>query len=408
MIFKLAWRNLWRQKRRTLLTASALALALFLSLLTRSIQEGTYAHNIDNAARFSTGLIQLQNPKFHNSRSIDDLLPGDAAFIEPTKTIENINHQLPRIESFALAAGDNNSKATLVMAGIPEKEQAYSGMEKYLSAGEFIHNDDKQVLVGEGLAQYLGLKVGDSLVLYSQGYHGQTAAGLYPIKGLLHFPTPGLDDQLIYLPLPLAQTFYSTGNQVTHWVLHIDELSLLEHSVKTLQQRYTEVAVKDWQTLSPEMAQQITLDKVGGQFMMYLLYGIVGFGLFATLMMMALERQREFGVMLATGMLRRKIQLLLTIESSFIALLGCVIGLALALPTIGLLSLYPIRLTGETANMLLEMGWEPIIPVMLTPVMLIKQIAIILILLVICLSYPLWRVQKLVLIDALKGGHHAH
>lgn len=76
MLFTLAWRNLWRQKRRTLLTASALALALFLSLVMRSLQEGTYSNSIENSARFSTGLIQLQHPNFGESNSIDDLIPA--------------------------------------------------------------------------------------------------------------------------------------------------------------------------------------------------------------------------------------------------------------------------------------------------------------------------------------------
>ena len=81
MLVKLAWRNLWRQKRRTLLTSLSLALALFLSLFMRSMQEGSYQYNIDNSARFSTGLIQLQHPEFDQSQSIEDLLPQTEHFI---------------------------------------------------------------------------------------------------------------------------------------------------------------------------------------------------------------------------------------------------------------------------------------------------------------------------------------
>ncbi len=407
MLFKLAWRNLWRQKRRSLLTASALALALFLSLLTRCIQEGTYSHNIDNAARFATGLIQLQHPQFHHTGSIDDLVESNDNFIAKAKQLQAITHLLPRIESFALAAGESSSKAAMVMAGIPGKEQDYSGITKYLVEGEFIQSQDKQVLIGQGLADYLKLNLGDDLVLYGQGYRGQTAAGLYPIKGILSFPTPGLDDKFVYLPLTLAQSFFSTGDKVTHHVIHLSSLDALNRTRDELTELYPQLAVRDWPQLAPEMAQQIWLDKAGGQFMMLLLYAIVGFALFATLMMTMLERQREFGVMLATGMSRARIQILLTIESIFIAMLGVIIGLSITIPCLALLHLYPIRLTGDAAQMLLSMGWDPIIPVKVSAELIGHQILIMLSLLTLCLSYPIWRIQKLSLVDALKGGQHA-
>ncbi|MBE7215107.1 ABC transporter permease [Shewanella benthica] len=418
MLLKLAWRNLWRQKRRTILTACALALALILSLVMRSTQEGSYANNIENSARFSTGLIQLQHADFAESQSIDDLLPENDAFIDIAKQISDVERALPRIESFSLAAAGEKSKGVMVLGVMPELEDDYSGIASKLVDGEFLTRDDKQVLIGQGLAEYFELDVGDEIVLYGQGYRGQTAAGLYTIKGVLHFPISQLDNQLIYMPLPLAQILFSTDNQVTSWVLHTRDLPHLEQTVNQLKQVYSEqgeaagftgqVNLRDWQDLSPEMAQQIAMDKAGGIFMMYLLYGVVGFGLFATILMMTLERQREFGVMLATGLLRPKLLALVILESSFISLLGIVIGLVIATPVLIWFNLYPIQLTGETAQLMLDMGWEPIIPMMLAPRLFIDQVLTVLVLMLICLIYPLWRVYRLDLVTALKGGEHAH
>ena len=290
MLVKLAWRNLWRQKRRTILTASALALALALSLFMRCLQEGSYANNIENAARFYTGLMQIQHPEFTKSQSIDDLLPLNDGFIALAKSHPNINRTLPRVESFALAAAGDKSKGVMVMGVLPEQENNYSGIAGKLSEGEFLAADDQQVLIGEGLARFLELQVGDEIILYGQGYRGQTAAGLYTIKGILDFPMPQLDNQLVYMPLALAQTLYSTGPQVTAWVLHTHELSELPQTLAELTEDYNgQARVRDWQDLSPEMAQQIVMDKVGGIVMMYLLYGVVGFGLFATILMMTLD-----------------------------------------------------------------------------------------------------------------------
>ncbi|MGF1737059.1 ABC transporter permease [Photobacterium satsumensis] len=409
MLVKLAWRNIWRQKRRTILTAAALALTLALSLFMRSLQEGTYANNIENAARFYTGLIQLQHPEFAESHSIDDLLPMDEAFLKPAMSNPNITRILPRIESFALAASEDKSKGVMILGVDTVAEDSYSAISNRLAQGEFLAPDDQQVLIGEGVARYFGVGVGDELILYGQGYRGQTAAGLYRIKGILDFPVAQLDNQLVYMPISLAQTLYSTGNQVTAWVMDVKPLAQLPAVLSQLNEHYKgEVNVRDWQDLAPEMAQQILMDKAGGIFIMYLLYGVVGFGLFATLLMMTLERQREFGVMLATGMLKRKIMALIGLESMMIGILGIVAGMVITTPVLVWFYFNPIELTGETAELVLDMGWDPILPMALDPLLMIDQVFIVSALLIICLIYPMWRVRRLDVVNALKGGSHAN
>ncbi|EGR3412713.1 TPA: ABC transporter permease [Vibrio parahaemolyticus] len=407
MLIKLAWRNLWRQKRRTLLTAAALALVLFLSLLTRAFQEGSYSSNIKNAAKFYTGLIQLQNPEFGDSSSIDDVLPQTDAFISASKANSNIDVILPRVESFALAAKGERSKGVMVLGVDPESENAYSHISDKLVQGEFIASGQNAVLVGGGLAQYLRLKIGDELVLYGAGYRGQTAAELYRVAGILHFPLQQLDSQLVYMPLDTAQTLYSLDKQVTAWVLNTSNLRVLPSVIEQLKRDYgNSVAVKGWQELSPELSQQIALDKAGGIFLIYILYGIVGFGLFATILMTTLERQREFAVMLATGMLRSKLIGLISIESLFIAIIGIVLGLIVSAPVLGYFYFNPIEITGEAAQVMLESGFEPIVPVSLDPHLLLNQIIVVLIILSLCLVYPMIRLLRLPIASGLKGGAH--
>ncbi|MDF2152773.1 FtsX-like permease family protein [Vibrio sp. CAU 1672] len=408
MLIKLAWRNLWRQKRRTLLTASALALVLFLSLLTRCFQEGSYTANIKNAAKFYTGLIQLQHHDFAESSSIDDVLPQSDAFIAAARRNDNIDVLLPRVESVALAAKDERSKGVMVLGVLPEQEDKYSHISDKLIQGRFIASGEQSVLVGEGLAQYLNLEVGDELVLYGAGYRGQTAAGLFAVAGILHFPLQQLDSQLVYMPIDSAQALYSLEQQVTAWVINTRSLRELPRTKTELQKAYgQEVAVKDWQDLSPEMAQQIALDRAGGVFLIYILYGIVGFGLFATILMMTLERQREFAVMLATGMLRSKLLLLIGIESFFIAILGIVIGIIVSSPVLAYFYFHPIEITGEAAQMMLESGFEPIVPVSLDPYLLLNQIIVVWVILALCLIYPMLRLLRLPIAASLKGGAHA-
>ncbi|BDY04759.1 FtsX-like permease family protein [Ferrimonas sp. YFM] len=405
MLLSLAWRNLWRQKRRTLLTASALALALLLSLLTRSLQEGTYDSNIDNAARLSTGLIQIQHPEFRQSHSIDHLIPGSAPFIAPALSLTQVSMALPRLEACALAAGEHSSKGIVVMGVPPEQENHYSGLAARVIEGDYLKPG--QILVGEGLARHLGLSVGDEMALYGQGYRGQTAAGLYAVGGIVRFAMPGFDSALAYLPIESAQHLFGTDGQISSWLIQPTGLEALSPVTTTLGELYPEQRVLDWETLAPEMSQQIQMDRAGGQFMIFLLYGVVGFGLFATLMMMTLERRREFAVMMATGMTRLKLVKLVMTESLFIGALGIVMGLAVALPLIAWFTRHPIRLSGDAARMMLELGWEPVMPMVLSVQLVADQIAIVMALLLICLVYPIIRIVRLKLVNALKGGDDA-
>ncbi|NIY85195.1 ABC transporter permease [Vibrio hepatarius] len=408
MLIRLAWRNLWRQKRRTLLTSSALALALFLSLMTRSFQEGSYSANIENSARFYTGLIQLQHPDFYTSNSIDDLLPESADFIQSALNLPNVKTALPRLESVALAAFAERSKGVLVLGVNPQAEDEYSRISAKLISGRFITAGEQGVLLGESLARYLQVALGDELVLYGQGYHGQTAAGLYQIVGILHFPLQQLDSQLVYMPIQTAQSLYSAQGKVSNWVLDIKQLKQLDSTLATLKDQYqTKASVKSWQDLSPEMAQQIMMDKAGGIFLVYVLYGVVGFGLFATILMMTLERQREFAVMLATGMLRRKLAALIMVESSFIACLGITLGLIISAPVLAYFYFNPICLTGDAAQLMLDSGFEPIMPVAVDVGLMVSQIATVLLLMLLCLIYPVLRVSRLDVASSLKGGAHA-
>jgi ABC-type antimicrobial peptide transport system permease subunit len=124
--------------------------------------------------------------------------------------------------------------------------------------------------------------------------------------------------------------------------------------------------------------------------------------------MMTLERQREFAVMLATGLVRSKLALLLFIESTFISLLGLVLGLLVSAPFLAYFYFNPLEITGEAGQLMIDSGFEPIVPVSVEPALFINQIVIVLGLMVLCLVYPMLRVARLNVATALKGGAHAH
>jgi len=346
-----------------------------------------YSHNLNNVTRFYSGYLQLQHPQFSDNQSIDKLLPADSTFSQKVHSISGLSHVIPRLESFALGASASRSKGVVVMGVSPQLEDEYSGLADKITQGRFFSSDDENSsVIGSGLAEYLGLELGDSLVLYGQGYHGVTAAGLYPVVGIVHFPVGQLDRRMVYLPLQTAQQLFATDEQVSSWVLHFDnikQLDLLKSQAQAVMG--AQVRVRDWADLSPELEQQVALDRVSGQFLIFVLYGVAGFGLFATIMMMTLERQREFAVMLATGMTR-------------------FLGMVIITPTLIWFYYHPIPLSGEIAMTMEEMGFEAIIPFSLDPALFTSHIVIVFCLVFLCILYPVGRLQRLSIAAALKGG----
>ncbi len=425
----LAWRNVWRQKRRTFITAGSVATAMLLSLFMRSMQEGSYANNLDNATRFYSGYLQLQHPEFSESGSIDKLLPSDDAFLRRVQSIDGLTTAVPRLESFGLGAAGSKSKGVIVMGVAPEAEDAYSGLAARVRHGRyFAQGDENAALVGGRLAKYLEIEPGDELVLYGQGYHGATAAGLFQVAGIIDYPNQALDSRIVYLPLAAAQRLYATGERVSAWVLHGENVrgipaleaaaratmdgigptnagspTDIESPLETAGTTNTRIRVRNWAEISPELEQQITLDRVSGQFLVLILYGIVGFGVFATIAMMTLERRREFGVMLATGMPRLRLIQLVLFESVCLAATGIALGLVITMPVLLWFYRHPIPLSGEIAAATEAMGFEPIIPFSLAPEIFLEQVQILVVIFAACSTYPMFRIWRLKAAAALKG-----
>ena len=178
MLLTLAWRNIWRNKRRTLITIGSITFAVVLACIMRSMQLGSYERMIDNSVRFFTGYIQVHKNGFWDDKTIDNsFTPGDE-LIGQIEQLPNVEAVVPRIESFALASYEMQTKGAMVLGIDPDREDFLTEVNKSrLTEGEPLKADDDGALIGKGLAEYLKMDIGDTLVLISQGYHGANAAG---------------------------------------------------------------------------------------------------------------------------------------------------------------------------------------------------------------------------------------
>ena len=316
MYLSLSWRNLWRNKKRTVIASASIFFAVLLAVLMRSGQHGSYAYMIHSSAKLFTGYLQVQGKGYWENRSLDKSISLPAAQIDSLAEIPHVTSMTPRLEAFALISHKANTKVAEVIGIDPAVEDSMTGLRSRIAAGEYLTRDAGGLLIGQGLAEVLNAGVGDSLVLYGQGYHGQIAAARLPVTGVLKLPFPSMNNSLVYLSLPNAQNVFSAYGRITSLAIMVDNirhLTAVENSIAArLKNKYT---IMTWDEMMPDLVQNIELDNASGIIMLIILYIVIAFGVFGTVMMMTSERVKEFGILISVGMKKIK---LIWVQTNFL------------------------------------------------------------------------------------------
>ncbi|HEX5624673.1 MAG TPA: FtsX-like permease family protein [Saprospiraceae bacterium] len=403
MIGRLSWRNLWRNRNRSLITLSSVCFAVVLAVLMQSFQEGVFGHLVRNMVGFYTGSLQIHKAGYWNDQILDLSFAQSELDSTALNTVEGITAWVPRLESFMLASASNQTKGILVIGTDPEAEDRSMQLKSKITDGQYLDADDRAILLATGLASRLKLKTGDTLVLLGQGYQGSMAAGKYPIKGLLQFGAPDLNNNMLYMPLMLAQELLSAPGQLTSIAITLEDPEQLDDIRGSLVAGlHPGFEVMTWKEIMPEISDHIKADKASMMIFAGFLYLIIAFGLFGTVLMMTAERQREFGMLIAIGMKKTKLSLMLVMETLALSLLGVLTGIAISLPVMVYWNRNPIRLSGSMAEAYVQFGFEPLFPTSVDPQILIGQSSVVLILSLIISLYPIWFTFRLDPIESMK------
>lgn len=404
MTLKLAWRNLWRNRRRTFITLAAIFLAVVLSTLMSSLKEGVYESMIESSVGSYMGYVKVNANGYWEEKTLDLSLELEQELYGELLELSEVDAVIPRIESFALAASEELTKGSMVVGIEPEKEDQFNGLKERVTQGAYLNPGDKAVLLGDGLAKYLRLKVGDTVVLLGQGYHGASAAGKYPVQGIVKFGSPDLSKQLIFMPLKEAQWFYAMPNKVSGLILHFKEPALSKAVTDDLRVKLGEAyEVLHWTEHNPELANMIKTDRMEGWVFMFILYLVIAFGIFSTILMMLEERRHEFGVLIAIGMKRIRLAAMVFTEVVIISLLGAFIGMFGAFPVCLYFNIHPIELGGEMQQMTEDYGMEAVMRSSVAPEIFIQQAIIVAILAIVIAFYPYVKLTRLRAIDAMRS-----
>lgn len=330
----LAWRNLWRNKRRTILTVGAISLYGFLFLWYIWLSYGAQESMLDSFARILTGHIQIHAQGFSDDMSVMKRIPDPQPIIAAIEKEKHVTAYSARIKTYALAAANETSSGVFVLAIDPEREKSVSNLYKTLKEGRYLSPDARgEIVIGYVLAENLGVKVGDKLALLVQAADGSMGAGKFKVVGIADPGIAELDNTLIMMNLADAQDLLAYGDAVNEIIVMVDDSANVPVVDAELQKKIdTSVyEVLPWYTASPELKQLIDLDWASFVLMMIAVGAVAILGIMNSLLMSLFERVREFGVMMAMGIRPRQITRLVLTESMLMTLVSIVIGFALAL-----------------------------------------------------------------------------
>ena len=366
MIFKIAWRNIYRNKKRSLITITSIFAALFLIIFMRALQFGFYDNLIKTVVESYAGYVEVHAKGFWDNQNLENSMVVDNELIKNIESVNGVENTVERLQSFSLISTGEKTRGGVINGVVIEDEQKITDWNNNIIDGSF-QLERNEIIIAKGIAEYFDLQIGDSLILYGQGYRGMMAAGKYPVKGIIDLKNPNLNKLGIFMTLESARDYVSSDNISTHIIIdkrqYYSEDKILDDLESILSSDYE---VMTWKETLPEIEQTITADSAGGLIMAFILYIIVVFGMFGTVLMMTEERKYEFGVLISIGMSRIRLFSIILVETVILSMIGVVLAILVTYPISYYFYLNPINivtLMGEGADVMIEeFGFDPVVP----------------------------------------------
>jgi ABC-type lipoprotein release transport system permease subunit len=332
MLLGLAWRNLWRQTRRTALSLFSIAFASALMVFLLSFQLGVYGQMKESALKLFDGYAQIQPKGFRDDPDIRKTIPSVAALKREALDIPGVTAAAPRVNGFAILSNGSRSIGALVIGVDPTDESRVSNLAGRVVEGRYLTGADSgAAVIGDGLARNLGVGLGARLTLLGSAADGSVAADILTVTGIFHTAIPEIDRSMLEMSLSRAQATFGLEGQAHTIALggaSLPDIVNAEPRLNALGARHG-LALQDWGALEPELRDSITLKYVTSSLFYITLVIVVTFIILNTLLMSVLERTREFGVLLALGMRPSLIGGMVWLELLILALTGAAIGIAI-------------------------------------------------------------------------------
>jgi len=396
----MAWRNLWRNRRRTIITLFGISFGVLLATIFTGIGDYTYSSMIDQSARLSGGHVVVQHPGYQDLPNLKKTVSNAAQVEAAAKNDPRVIRTVSRVVGSALIATAASSQGSFFMALDPAAEDADTlQILDAIETGEMLTAaDSNEVVLGYKLAEAMGLSLGKKLVYTMTDRDGEIVSGLARVKGLVRTGTPSLDASLCVLPIDSVRTVlgYESGEATQVAIFLRDNRDSADVAEQIGSGLGADAVALTWAQAAPDLAGFIALKEGGAVVMEVIIMLLLAAGIFNTLFVSVMERLREFGIMTAIGFSSGAIFVLVMWESLWIALVGIVASVAITafpyyhLNTVGI---DYSQMVGEGAEVA-GVGMEPVIYVSIYAEHALMIAAAVVIATLAAGLYPAWRAGR--------------
>jgi len=405
----MAWRNLWRNRRRTLITLSSVAFGTFFATMMTGIGDWQWSTVIDVAARMGGGHVIVQHPEYADRPALSRRVAGSDAQRAAIENDPDVLHSTSRITGQAMLATATWNTGVVFIAFDPkvESEETLSILEDLVDGRPFETADAPGIILGAKLSEMLGAGLGRKVVYTMSNADGEVVSGLARVSGIIRTNAQGLDSTLCLLPIGKVREVLGYGpSEATQLTVFIDDHRRAQKVAGRIGAAIGDDAVSlTWAEAQPDLAGFIAM-KVGGLVIMEIfMLALIAAGIFNTLFVGVMERLREMGIMLAVGMAPRQLFSMVLWESLWLGLVGIGLGVLVTAVPYYLMATTGIDLTGMVGAKDLEIAgtaMEPFIKVGIHPSSAASIGGVILLATLTSGLYPAWRASRVVPVDAIK------
>ena len=364
-LLKLAWRNLWRSKRRTLITSLSVAGAVWMAVTFLGIGEWAYNDMVAKSAAMGFGHVSIAADGYNDAPSIAKRLPEAGALVKATEATEGVQAVIPRIIGQGMFATARKTAGGLLMGIDPKVDTAERNLfVRKLKDGKMFAADDlRGAIVGARMAKTMGLKLGSKLVWTATDVQGEVISEVARVRGTFETGVAEVDSSSVLLPIEQARKVLGMKEgAATVVAVFLEDHRDADGMAKLLSGKAGKgTETLTWKQTQPEMASYVQVDRASNEFFQLLIGLVVAAGILNTMLMGVLERKRELGVLLAIGMHPMRLFVLVMLESALVGVLGLFIGTVLVLPWAWFLHNTGIDLSGmmseqiDVANVAFDM-----------------------------------------------------
>jgi len=405
----LAWKNIWRNRRRTIITLSAVAFSVMLIQVQQNLSHGVYSSMIDSGVRAGSGHLAIYRQGYLDSRD-EELTFKDHDLVAQIAAIDGVEQALPRLYIPALAQSSRESRGILLIGVDPQREKQINPFLRHLADEDMISaGDSRDAVIGYRLLNELQLKTGQKLVVTAQHRDGTLHSELLRVKGVVRSGMKGIDSSLIMVGRNRASLLSGDTGAIHELGIILKgtaDSAMVQKKVAKLVQGESEVEVVTWEQAMPNLANAIKLDYASGNFIFMIILLIVTIGVVNTLLMSVMERMREFGLILALGSKPSTLRLLICLEALVLGTLSAGIGTILG--SLGTWYLVDVGL--NLANFVpdtLEFGgvvFDPIMRASWNPTWMFKIALYVVGLTIVAALYPAIKAGRITPVEGMR--HH--